>query len=285
MPSILLIGNGPNYFSGDFSWRNVVRAAAKRMRMNNAVEQIIMEPLPLVYETIASRYPLQERHTKADLAKSMRALRPNDLHRQILALGWRTILTTNYDYCLEAAGSERFASANVKPESTYSLYRRRRSASRSIWHIHGEVSGPRTMMLGLHQYAGYLQKLRHYLTTKTAGSPFMAEGQAWASEDDPHSWADLFLRDDVHVIGFSFDYAETPLWWLLSYKQRLRHLKRLRIGSTTYYQLGKPASSDKRLRLMMALEVKVKPVPSRHKHPDEGDWERVLALLKEVEHS
>ena len=112
------------------------------------------------------------------------------------------------------------------------------------------------MMLGLHQYAGSLQRLRQYLTEKMRRSPFVTE-QEWVPELTPHSWADLFLHDDVHIAGFSLDYAETPLWWLLSYKQRLRNLKKLRTGTTTYYQFGEPASSDKRVQVMKSLDVQV----------------------------
>jgi SIR2-like protein len=283
MAATLLVGNGPNHLTGGASWQNVVRAAARHLRLTNVIEQVIDEPLPLVYETMASRYPLRDRETKAVLADRMLSLKPNDVQRRLMNLAWPTVLTTNYDYCLETASSERFASENTARESSYSLFRRWRSGVRSVWHIHGELGRPQTMMLGLHQYAGSLQKMRQYLTVRSAGSPFLAEGSNWTPDEGRHSWADLFLRDDVHIVGFSFDYAETHLWWLLSYKQRLRHLRRVRIGSTTFYQFGKQPRSDERLRLMMALDVKVRAVPAEKEHPNERDWGRLLEMLEKVD--
>ena len=287
MAVILLIGNGPNRLKGGASWQNVVRLAANHVRLANAVEAVINEPLPLVYEVIASTHPGKERETKTVLADRMRGLlEPNSAHRQVMALGWETVLTTNYDYCLEDASGDGFVSDNMKRENTYSLFRRRSFGTRSVWHIHGELDKPHTMMLGLRQYAGSLQKMRHYLTAKE--SPFTARGSRWVARDGPHSWADLFLRDDVHIVGFTFDYAETHLWWLLSWKQRLRHrrpLGKLRVGGTTFYQFGKEPQRDQRLRLMMALEVKVVPVPTVTEYAGEQDWERLMEMLRKVKTS
>ena len=283
MNHILLVGNGPNYFSGNCSWENAVRATAKRLRLSNQTEQLIGEPLPLVYETLVSRYPAQERETKAELAQQMHALRPNEVHAELMRLGWPTVLTTNYDYNLELSSGQHFRAQNLASESTYSVFRRRRSPMCSVWHIHGELDGPRTMLLGLHQYAGYVQKLRQYFTTKSNGSPFVFGGRDWERDDNRHSWADLFLRDHVHIVGFGFDYAETGLWWLLSYKQRLRHLKKkgVLVGSTTFYHLGN-WRRDRRLQMMEALGVNVRLIGLKSWPPTQDDWRAVVRQLKAV---
>ena len=137
MGKVLLVGNGPNYFSGRFSWVDVVRATAKHSHLLNQTEKIINEPLPLVYETIAGRYPSKERWARKKLADQLRLIPPNDVHRDLMGLGWETVLTNNYDHCLEKATGHKFVSANLAPGSTYSVYRRRRAGSRSVWHIHG----------------------------------------------------------------------------------------------------------------------------------------------------
>lgn len=178
--SILLIGNGPNYFSHGIAWQDVIRETARQARITNEVESLLNEPLPLVYERIASQFPKQERASRLRLAQLMKTMKYDGIHKQLIDLGCSTILTTNYDHCLEAAAGEKFQPANLEGESTYSVFRRKKSAKQNIWHIHGDRSAPRTMMLGLHQYAGYLQKLRHYLTTKEGGSPFVF-GSAWVT--------------------------------------------------------------------------------------------------------
>lgn len=258
MKNILLVGNGPNYLSGDFSWQNAVRVAAQLFRRASEAEQLIKEPLPLVYEALVCGAPSEEGAVKVELARQMQKIRHNECHQELMGLGWRTVLTTNYDYCLEESSGEKFLPKNLAGESTYSLFRRRRSMGHDVWHIHGEVDGPRTMMLGIHQYAGHMQKLRQYLTKRENGSPLVFGEAGWEEGDSKHSWADLFLRDNVHIVGLGLDYSETVLWWLLSYKQRLRHLKKkgVSVGRTTYYQMGN-FRSDRRLQVMEALGVKV----------------------------
>jgi hypothetical protein len=83
---VLLVGNGPNYFSRQFSWQDAIRVAAKRARLSNQTENLINEPLPLVYETIASQYPEQEGETKKELAEPLFALKHNEIHVDLMSL-------------------------------------------------------------------------------------------------------------------------------------------------------------------------------------------------------
>jgi len=260
---------------------DVVRATAKRARIQNEIERLINEPLPIVYERIAAQYPADEHRGRAELANQMQALEPNQIHEQLMALNWPTVLTTNYDNCLELASGNKFATANLASESTYSVFRRKRSNGGSLWHIHGELSGPRTMMLGLHEYSGYLQKIRQYFTTKVMGSPFVYGAGRENIEDVRHSWGDLFLRDNVHIVGFGFGYAEIVLWWLLAYKQRLRFWKGLACGQTTVYQMGNIAKGDKgRLELMQGLGAKIRYISSDSGRPTRKTWDKVIEMLK-----
>lgn len=281
MKHTLLVGNGPNYFSRGVSWADVVRAAAKHTRLSNQTEKIMKEPLPLVYETIAAHGMSSESKIKGDLAKAMRAMTPNPIHEQLMSLGWDTVLTTNYDHCLEEATGKRFIAANLDSETTYSVFRRRQSGTRFVWHIHGDLSGPRTMMLGMHQYCGYVQKLRKYLTTRSE-SPFVF-GDPMDIERGRHSWADLFLRDHVHIVGLGLGYEELLLWWLLGYKYRLKHKKRLPCGGTTYYFAGTISPSMKgRVELLMAYGVKVVPIPSASGLPTVDTWSKLVRILQSI---
>lgn len=281
MNPVLLVGNGPNYFSRTVSWTEVIRATAKHAQIQHEVERLLNEPLPMVYERIAAQFPSQERQARAELVARMKELGPNEIHEKLMDLGWPTVLTTNYDNCLEAGSGARFQPANLDRESTYSVFRRKRSASQSIWHIHGDLQGPRTLLLGLHEYAGYLQKLRHYLTTKKEGSPFVYGTTPDSVEASRHSWADLFLRDDVHIVGLGLGYAEIDLWWLLSYKQRLRYVKNMQCGQTTYYHAGDMSDNVKgRLELMQGLGVRIVHIPSPSGKPTRATWDKAIAQLK-----
>ena len=281
--NLLLVGNGPNYFSAGTSWEDVVRATARKARLANQTEKIIKEPLPLVYETIAARYPDKEKQARAELAVQMLKMVPNAIHHELMGLDWPTVLTTNYDECLESASGDKFVASNLEREATYSVFRRRSAGPRAVWHIHGDVRSPRTMMLGMHHYCGYLQKLRAYLTTPSQQSPLVLVDQSRSLESVRHSWADLFLRDDVHIIGLSLSYSEIVLWWLLAYKYRLTHQKKLTCGSTTFYYIGTGSASEKnRLEMLLAYGVIVKIVHSSTRPPTETTWMNVLRILRSV---
>jgi hypothetical protein len=62
--NLLLVGDGPNYLLAGASWADVVRATAKKAKLANQTEKIIKEPLPLVYETIAAKYPYKDREAR-----------------------------------------------------------------------------------------------------------------------------------------------------------------------------------------------------------------------------
>ena len=38
----------------------------------------------------------------------------------------------------------------------------------------------------------------------------------------PLSWIDLFFTHDIHIIGFSLQYEEVDLWWILNKRQRYK---------------------------------------------------------------
>jgi len=45
-----------------------------------------------------------------------------------------------------------------------------------------------------------------------------------------HSWIDLFFTHDIYIIGLTLDFVETDLWWLLTYRARLKYYKSKRKG-------------------------------------------------------
>jgi len=68
----------------------------------------------------------------------------------------------------------------------------------------------------------------------------------------------------------------------LAYKQRIHYARGLKVGTTTYYQMGNPPRTVKRLPLMDALGVKVKHIPSATGMPTEDSWAEVVELLRVV---
>ncbi len=233
---ILLVGNGPNRVSPQgLSWSALMgelRAAAGMPAQGHDTK-----PFPLHFEEIRNgflaRTPGAKEATFLRLvAKRMEELRPNTIHRRLMGLPAANVLTTNFDDCLERALAPTASVADFDTgESKHSLFRRSRIGRQYIWHLHGEIWRPNSVLLGHDRYVESCSRLRHYLDPRL-GIVFKRHPQGLKalflnagttlSARRPHSWVDLFMLRDVHVVGLSMDYTEVDLWYLLSLRHRLR---------------------------------------------------------------
>ena len=256
---ILFVGNGINRVNTPYSWENLLQDLIARLNLGNQIriQSPFQKPLTLFFEEIKLLYrdninaQLEKEKTKKALDEIHKTLStliqekyktPCQIHRNIVtwaAVHQRPILTTNYDYTLEIACGNKHRDNSPFQERRYSVFRRRlcegNQGSVEIWHLHGEVSHPRTLMLGHEHYAGYIQKLRNYLTVgvehkhreerqkklylsplkENPGVPPGEQKQGKQRQDPIYSWVDLFLFHEVHMMGFSLDFSEIHLWWLI----------------------------------------------------------------------
>jgi hypothetical protein len=272
----LLVGNGPNLLvGGQANWLHVLRRLAVFAADKGVLKSAADKPFPLLYEELVircARRGLLESDLKKHVASLMEEMVPNNFHGRLMGLGFRHILTTNYDYCLERGSSKPAEIADLTLENRYNLYRRQCLADKYIWHIHGEIDRPRTITLGYDHYVGYLAKLKDYLVfgdkkKKPTGdhSRFVLGDTNFESSNFCYSWVDVFLRDDIYILGLSLDYSEIDLWWLLIYKERLRlkAIKRGRpkpIGSTTFFFLDQSLTRRVKARLSLLDSVGVETV-------------------------
>lgn len=210
-----------------------------------------------------------ESDLKKRVAILMKEMAPNGIHGRIANAGFKHIMTTNYDYCLETAANETVTPANIREENRYNLFRRRQVSNTTVWHIHGEIDKPRTITLGHDHYVGYLQKIKEYLVWERKNisqdfaerhSPFMQKQIDFDHHEDmSHSWVDVFLRDDIHIFGFGLDYSEIDLWWLLIFKekQKLKARKYTSLpafGATWFYNIYEEPLSKLTLGKLSILE-------------------------------
>jgi hypothetical protein len=278
----LLIGNGPNLLmDGRASWKNVLKQLADYASEPAVLKTSLGKPFPLLYEELAIRgvrRGLLESDLKKHVASFMEQMVPNHFHKRLMKLGFRHLLTTNYDYCLEKGSNKSDEIADLRTENRYNLYRRRSLKGTYIWHIHGEIGRPRTITLGYDHYVGYLGKVKDYLIfgdrkkreTSEDCSSFVLGDTNFEDSNRCYSWIDVFLRDDIHILGLSLEYSEIDLWWLLIYKerQRLKWVKQRNlknIGSTTFYFFAEQAISGKakaKLSLLESIGVETVAVPS-----------------------
>ena len=259
MGKSFFLGNGINRLTDNSSsWESVLRSLAESVNELNLISPPFNEkPFTLVFEEIFLRSARASGVTEINLknraAKLIKEIPGNVFHSKFINSGVNHIITTNYDYNFEKSESEKIMKANVQPETKYSLYRRRIQNSVNIWHIHGESSVANSLMLGHEHYSGALQKMRSYLTRKKIISPFMLGDNLFDENGKDYSWVDVFLRDNIHIIGFSLDYTEIDIWWLLSYKERL-NLQNKTVGETYFYHFYDKDLENKELAKLDLLE-------------------------------
>lgn len=272
MTKSLLIGNGINRVTNkDASWEHVLNALVPDDLTGAALQHMKHKPFTLVYEEILltrlnGGKPGNEKTMKETIAGAVRGLQHNDLHRRVMASGLRHVITTNYDYSFEKASRMSDTRSNLQRENKYSVFRRRLAGNTFVWHIHGEVDSPNTITLGYDQYSGYLQKLRGYATADreaTNGSPFKAGKSDFDTvEGSVYSWLDVFLRDDIHIVGLGLDYTEIDLWWALTYKAR-KKAQGFPVGKTIYHdwftgEVEEPALAKRSLLKALSVDVRAK---------------------------
>lgn len=271
MATSLLIGNGINRLSNkEASWEHFLRALSGQRSSAKQVEHLKHKPFALVFEEVLlSLEPgdpqAEEIAAKRRIALLASRLESNRHHERVMSVGVRHILTTNYEYGFERASGLDAQRASLARETKYSLFRRRAVGESFVWHIHGESDVPNSITLGYDQYSGYLQKLRTYATGNSENepdSPFKRGIDDFDERDGVvYSWFDVFLRDDVHIVGLGLDYTEIDLWWALTYKARLK-ARGWNVGKTVFHDWASEPPDEQALAkrsLLKSLAVAVRP--------------------------
>jgi len=258
MEKVLLLGNGVNRLSQNYSWGDLLREFIQKVDGVRERDNLEAKPFTLLFEEILLRSQPENKESKEwikeckkIISELVQKLEYNDFHKQFVTLGVNDILTTNYDYNLEKALSDGKSEGEREGEETYhSLYRKRKCGEKSIWHIHGEADKPHSLMLGYQHYASSLSRMSDYLK----------QGNKWGDEENARNaqpttttpdnnkpaWVDVFLRGDVHIVGFSFDYTELDLWWLTIIKARLKLVhKDESVGKTVFHCINSEKEQGK----------------------------------------
>jgi hypothetical protein len=271
---VLLVGNDINNTAEGHAWRNLVEHLIARFT-NASIECRDDDAFPMLYERIylqalhSAKFEGGESRLKKEIANWAEEISPNGIHQRIMSMDVDHVITTNYDYSLEEAaqpGAGKGVRSSEFREIRYSLFRRRSSGGKTVWHIHGEVDAPNSINLGYEQYSGYLQHMRDYVVS---GKIRTALGGSLLSRlRKPNfklrSWVDLLLQRDVFILGFRLDQVEMHLWWLLAFRARgLAEGKLGQANRITYFypnkllvqkSEAKPAT-ERRLEMLKAFGV------------------------------
>lgn len=246
MENTLFFGNGLNQIGNeDYSWNNILEELKTSDKFENA-----NMPNTLIYERILSQsaehISLSERSSvKEHIALKMKNLKPNKLYEDITKLNFSNFITTNYDSTLEKSTSGVYTVNDSSNEKLYSI-RRNKVFSKDdqpkfkLWQIHGYIDRPSTIMLGYNHYCGSVGKIDSYLKGTYRDSDGKKinnsiDEKIEQSQYDNISWIELFFNSNIFIIGFSLDYSEIDLWWIINKRERLIREGKLKIENKIYF--------------------------------------------------
>lgn len=263
----------PKGRTNQLSWN----ALLDKIKVENCMELTTDErknlPFPLLYSLLSVPDPapatLDDTMIKAEerrLKEAMGQLSQASTWRldKLKTLGADHILTTNYSYGLEQAFLPRkdFSNSNTRSYYRFNLTTETKNGKPvrevcyrlhtgylaqnedgsdvGLWHIHGECSVSRGVVLGHDRYGRLLSRIEKLCDSQNHDN--MPDGL----EPVPfRSWPALFLYGDIYIVGLSLALSEFDLWWLLKRKQRERKAD----GRVFFYEHPDAASlSQKMLR-------------------------------------
>ena len=238
-PAVLLVGNGLNRCMGDTNtWLNAIL----RLTKDDGILDSDKDMNYSIRATVTTDENENDRWEKyaALFGKEFKYI-DNPLLKNLLQIPFEAILTTNYTYELENALDPNYVPSSDKekiacttaadytpvdkqPDSVRLLntFNRISNGNRDmdIWHIHGEVREPCSMILTHEEYGRLVYELVANEQDKPKSNIISFE-----------SWIDYFIYGDLYVLGQGIDFAEFDLWWLLS----RRHREGERAGKAIFY--------------------------------------------------
>ena len=249
-PKVLLLGNGIIYDSS-ISWSDLIKSVRRdgvnisQYEETTSDGKYIKFNIPnTILTLVTSDVSDQVRHDKYVKALKKDSYLENKDLKRMLEVSFDAILTTNYTYEIEAALNPRYPKLNSTSKRKYAVtttetdpkfllhtYNRLVSNGPDVWHIHGELRRPSSMILSHDEYARYISQILTYNTKR--GNDYEKDKRELRFE----SWIDYFILGDVYILGLGMDYADFDLWWLLG--RRLR--ENVGAGKIVFYE---PRSSD-----------------------------------------
>ena len=218
-PQVLLLGNGLNKSGGATGWTKLLQQIQSNKSL--ALDESVMEkvPYPLLAVLATGNHIDQAIKDSPDLFYGCDKNALEQIRQPLQALlniGFDEILTTNYSYELERVANSKIAKdgrnctslmrhtdavKQAEPKyllHTYNEVNNQAKTSR-VWHIHGEVRKPSSIVLGHYYYGNLLQRYQNELSGRK-NKQFEREKDGLPPILD--SWLDAFIMGDVYVLGF-----------------------------------------------------------------------------------
>lgn len=281
---VLLIGNGINNISQEYTWSDLIDnlidfiGAAGQIQTNN-------KPFPLLYEEIfveaVKNRGFTEIQIKEFIGKEVEKLKSNELHEAFLRLDAQNILTTNYDFTFEdklTLNASKLKNNGVVKESLYSIFRHYQVGNKNIWHIHGDANYSNSITLGYEHYSGYLQQMRNYVVTGTGTSYKYIKLESLAKRlknselQNNQSWLDFFFTKDIYIIGLTLDFIEIHLWWLLTFRQRAKLTKEMNLNNKIIYFYPNSLAEKIQNKIQLLRSNDILPISCKYNEERKADF-------------
>lgn len=209
-----------------------------------------------------------EDHLLRRVAKRIKEASPStgleDFGKRLVKCSYNDIITLNFDRTLDRAiaAAHQLEESRIHPQRTKGMRAAQsrlithiRVADSRVWHAHGVVDHPRTVLLGLVNYAkstacasqaisGYREEQKRWRTSRYPTGPLPAWNSAeldeWrqhsrSSETTNASWLSQAMDSDIAFIGCGLDRAETDIWLLLHERQRQHSRKPEELRPKTFF--------------------------------------------------
>ena len=249
-PTVLLLGNGLNQAYNSDSWDEVItRLWSKDAPITAEEAKNAGTPFPL--KIILGTNDSVDSAIKNNQRQLCGGLEHGELWtalEKLLQMPFDYILTTNYSYEIESAAHSgkcvdckkcsikklaQHTEVADRVENKYLLHSYNqidfKGNLRNVWHIHGEIRKPDSVVLGHYFYCKLLYKIQDEVEKRGNAQE---KRQSNGLPPILNSWVDAFIMGNVYVLGFGFNLSEIDLWWLLNRKKR----EKARHGKIIFYE-------------------------------------------------
>lgn len=282
MKKTLLVGNGLNLAEGAFSWNDLLddlRPASLCVAVGDRDGEEV--PQPLQFEIIGANEGFRTFKRGRDPYLALKGKiqekfrdnppKPGSLHKQVYQLGIDHVITTNYDYTLEAA-SPQWSGAEKRKWNSQQKYMLESTGTVdgiSFFHAHGIYDVAPSICIGYEHYMGYVQHMRTLLSKgdsegRASEEPLyitqLLKGEKKSSSE---LWPLLFFTSDIAVVGLGLSFSEIDLWWLLSYRASLFSVDpsyRAKSNSIIYFDVCQVERGEDRCSAVSRLKKSAKAI-------------------------
>lgn len=278
MDKAILFGNGLNRLGDDNpSWEKILESlkSTNPFKSDNLPNTLIYDRIMLGQYLDRTNFIDIENAMKSEIADQLKLILPVSIYNDLYDLRAHNYLTTNYDNVFIQSINSIYAPviSNLSTEDLYSVRRQKLIIGNSrretrLWNLHGAIDKPASIMLGLDHYCGYIGKLDSYVKGKyeyikkqEKVSELSMIDKIQRNNFSGSSWVELFFNSDIHILGFSLDFVEIDIWWIIDRRARMKKYREVdgMIKNKIYFYC--PVIEPQKKELLESFDVIVDVIP------------------------